>query len=345
MERKKKNLDWANLGFGYMKTNGNIRYYFKDGKWSEGQISEDENVSIHIAATALHYGQECFEGLKVKEAKDGRVLCFRVDENAKRMIKSAKKIYMEPPPQELFIESIFKVVDHNWEFIPPYGYGASLYVRPILLGLSPRIGVTPSTEYLYMVMVTPVGPYFKTGFKPIKLLVVEDVDRAAPLGVGDAKVGGNYAAGLRGTFIAKNKGYTECLYLDAKEKKYIDESGPANFFAITKDGTYVTPRSTSILPSITNMSLRQIAADLGWKVEERPIHIDELETFEEVGCCGTAAVITAVESIDYRGKRFVFIKDGKPGPKCTQLYEILSGIQTGDREDPYGWIKEIPITK
>lgn len=342
MERA--NLDWTNLEFSYIKTDYHLEYYFKDGKWSEAQIKKSDKIELHMAATALHYGQQCFEGLKAFERADGKISIFRVNENAKRMKRSAEKIKMEPFPEDKFIEAVFKVVQLNRRFIPPYGSGASLYVRPLLLGTSGIVGVKPSYEYLFLIFVTPVGPYFKGGLKPIRLLVEEEIDRAAPLGVGDVKVGGNYAAGMRATIKAKSLGYNEVLYLDAKHKKYIDESGPANFFGITKDNKYVTPASSSILPSITNKSLRVIAEkELGMTVEQRPVDVQEIFDFEEAGCCGTAAVITPVKSITYRDREVVYLKDEDVGPTCKKLYDTLTGIQLGTVEDKYSWNFEVPM--
>ncbi len=342
MERAK--LDWANLSFQYVKTDYHLEYHFKDGKWSEAKIVESDTIELHIAATALHYGQQCFEGLKAFERADGRISVFRVDENAKRMKRSAEKILMEPFPEDKFIEAVFKVVQLNRRFIPPYGSGASLYVRPLLLGTSGIVGVKPSEEYVFLIFVTPVGPYFKGGLKPIRLLVEEEIDRAAPLGVGDVKVGGNYAAGLRASHKAKALGFNEVLYLDAKHKKYIDESGPANFFGITKDNKYVTPASTSILPSITNMSLRVLAQnELGLTVEQRPIDVEEIFDFKEAGCCGTAAVITPVKSIKYRDREVTYLQGDEIGPVCQKLYDTLTGIQLGTVEDKYGWNFEVPM--
>ncbi len=342
MERA--NLDWSNLEFQYVKTDYHLEYYFKDGKWSDARIVESDKIELHIAATALHYGQQCFEGLKAFEQVDGKITVFRPDENAQRMENSAKKILMEPFPKDKFLEAVFKVVQLNKRFIPPYGTGASLYIRPLLLGTSGIVGVKPSYEYVFLIFVTPVGPYFKGGLRPIRLLVEEEIDRAAPLGVGDVKVGGNYAAGLRASKKAKSLGYNEVLYLDAKHKKYIDESGPANFFGITADNKYVTPASSSILPSITNKSLRVIAEkELGMKVEQRPIDVEEIFGFKEAGCCGTAAVITPVKSITYRDREAVYLKDDEVGPVCRDLYDRLTGIQLGKREDPYGWNVEVPM--
>lgn len=341
---KEVNMDWPNLDFGYHRTKVNIRYTWKDGEWDAGRLTESESIGMHIAATCFHYGQALFEGLKVFSSKDGRALIFRVEENARRMIRGAEKLLMQPVPEKLFIEAVYKVVQANQEYIPPHGTGASLYIRPVLLGTGPQIGVKPAEEYVFMVLVTPVGPYFKTGFKPVKLIVEEEVDRAAPLGVGDVKAAGNYAAGMRASKKAKSAGYTEVLYLDAREKRYIDESGPANFFAITRNNEYVTPKSASILPSITNMSLMQLARDLGLEVQNRPVDIGELENFAEAGCCGTAAVITPVASITHNEKEYLFHDQGRtPGPWCVRLYETLTAIQQADQEDPYGWVREIPL--
>ncbi|HRX85048.1 MAG TPA: branched-chain amino acid aminotransferase [Phycisphaerae bacterium] len=339
---KKANLDWAHLSFGYTKTDCNIRYTFRDGRWDKGVLSADETLPIHIAATCLHYGQECFEGLKAFETKAGDVVVFRVEENARRMARSARKILMEPPPEELFIEAVERVVDANRRFVPPHGTGAALYIRPLLIGTGAEVGVKPASEYMLLIFVTPVGPYFKTGFKPVDLIVEEQVDRTAPLGVGDVKVGGNYAASLRAGMAAKKKGFADCIYLDAKHKRYIDESGPANFFAITQDDRYVTPESHTILPSITNMSLIELAREMGLNPERRPVEIDEIFSFKEVGCCGTAAVITPVGSITWRDRKQVYCPDGVAGPRCTALYERLREIQTGDLPDEHGWLRRIP---
>lgn len=342
---KKADLDWPNLTFGYRTTNKNIRYTWKNGNWDEGVLTADEHISLHVAATCLHYGQEAFEGLKVFEQKNGDVVAFRIDENAKRLERSCRKLHMEPVPQEMFIDAVDRVVNENREFVPPYGTGASLYVRPIVLGSGPQIGVKPADEYIFMVFVTPVGPYFKTGFKPVTLVVETEFDRAAPNGVGDVKVGGNYAAGMRASAKAKNLGFTEVLYLDAKEKRYIDESGPANFLAITSDGRYVTPHSSSILPSITNMSLFTLAEELGLRPERRPIDVEEIFDFAEAGCCGTAAVITPIGSIAYGEREIVYAKDGQPGPICTKLYNKLTAIQLGEEPDTHDWIYVIPEPK
>ncbi len=332
------NIDWKNLTFGYTKTNFNVRTYFRNGKWGPMELSSDEYIPLHMAATALHYGQEAFEGLKAFMGKDGKVRVFRWEENAKRMANSANGILMAEVPEDLFKKAMIKVIKHNKEFIPPYGTGSSLYLRPMLIGSGPQVGVKPANEYLFLVFVTPVGPYFKEGFNPVRVQIARDFDRAAPLGTGHLKVGGNYAASLKAGVRAHDEGFASALFLDSKEKKYIDEAGPANFFGI-RDGKYITPDSGSILPSITNMSLRQIAEDLGLVVERRHVAFDELGTFDEVGACGTAAVITPIKQIVDRitGQEFNYCKDGKAGPISTKLYETLQGIQNGDLEDIHGW--------
>ena len=340
MERA--DLDFGRLPFGYLKTDTNIRYTWRDGEWDAGVLTSDETIPIHIAATCLHYGQECFEGLKAYEQKNGDVVVFRVEENAARIRRSCEKIFMAVPPEEMFIEAVFRIVNANRRFVPPYGEGAALYIRPLVIGTGPQVGVKPAEEYMFVIFVTPVGPYFKTGFKPVDLIVEEEYDRAAPDGVGDVKVGGNYAAGLRASLRAKERGFTEVLYLDAKEKCYIDESGPANFFGVTKDGQYVTPESHTILPSITNKSLVTIAGDLGMNPERRPVHIEEIFGFVDAGCCGTAAVITPVGSITWRDRKVEYVTGDVPGEHCTRLYKRLTGIQLGEVEDEYGWIRKVP---
>jgi branched-chain amino acid aminotransferase len=332
-------LDWKNLPFGYVKTDYNIRCTYKDGKWGEIEVSDSEYLPIHIAATALHYGQEAFEGMKAYRGKDNKIRLFRWEENAKRMQRSAEGVLMAQVPSELFLQAIVKAVKLNEKFVPPYGTGASLYIRPTLFGIGAEVGVRPGKEYMFLVFVTPVGPYFKEGFNPVKIAIVRDSDRAAPLGTGTFKVGGNYAASLRGTIKSQKAGYGAPMYLDCCEKKYIDEIGAANFFGI-KNNTYITPKSSSILASITNMSLVTLAENMGLKVERRPVPVEELETFEEVGACGTAAIISPIGEINdlEAGKTYKFCKDGKPGPISKKLYDTLVGIQYGDVEDKYGWI-------
>ena len=337
-----KELDWSNLTFGYMKTNYNVRCTYKDGKWGEIEVTDSERVDLHMAATCLHYGQEIFEGLKAFRGKDGKIRIFRLEENAKRIRRSADGVLMAPIPEDLFCEMVKKVVKLNEDFIPPYGSGSSLYIRPLELGTSAQVGVRPATEYLFLIFVTPVGPYFKEGFKPTKVAIYRQFDRAAPCGTGRWKVGGNYAASLTAGALAKEGGYSAVLYLDPKEKKYIDECGPANFFAV-KGNTYITPKSGSILPSITNMSLQQIAKDLGMEVECRPILLEELEEMDEAAECGTAAVaapISQVDDID-NGKSYIMSKDGNPGPWTTKLYNTLRAIKLGDEPDVHNWVTVI----
>lgn len=334
-----ENLNWSELGFGYVKTDYNIRCYYKDGQWGELEVCSSEILNIHMAATCLHYGQESFEGLKAFRGKDGKIRVFRMDENAKRMQSSSRGIKMAELPVEKFEEAVRKVVKLNERFVPPYESGAALYIRPLMLGLGHQVGVKPASEYVFVLFVTPVGPYFKGGFQPSKVCVLREYDRAAPYGTGTIKVGGNYAASLVAGEIAHSKGYAAVLYLDPKEKKYLDECGPANFFGV-RGNSYITPKSHSILPSITNKSLMQLAEDLGMKVERRPVPEEELTTFEEAGACGTAAVISPIERIDdvENGKSYVIAKDGKPGPVCTLLYNKLRGIQYGDEPDTHGWV-------
>ena len=289
-------IDWANLSFGYRRTDYNIRCYYRNGEWGRLEICSSETLNIHMAATCLHYGQEAFEGLKAFRGKDGKIRIFRCDMNAKRMIRSAEYISMKAPSEKLFMDAVLSAVKLNERFVPPYGTGASLYIRPLLIGSGPQVGVKPADEYTFVVFVTPVGPYFKEGFKPVDVVIDRDHDRAAPRGTGHIKVGGNYAASLVSGKLAHDLGYSAVLYLDAAEKKYIDECGPANFFGI-RNNTYITPESHSILPSITNDSIRILAHDMGMQVECRQVPYEELATFEEAGECGTAAVITPIDKI------------------------------------------------
>ncbi len=314
-------LDWANLSFGYIPTDYNVRCRYRDGKWGEIEVSSSDTINMHMAATALHYGQEIFEGLKAFRGADGKVRIFRIE-----------------VPVDLFKKMVIKAVELNARFIPPYGSGASLYIRPIELGMSAQIGVHPSSEYLFMVMVTPVGPYFKEGFKPTNICIMREFDRVAPKGTGRWKVGGNYAASLEAGERAHELGYSAVLYLDPREKKYIDECGPANFFAI-KQGRYITPASESILPSVTNRSLMQLARDMGITVEERHIPLEELAEIDEAGACGTAAVaspVAEIHDID-TGVKYIVAKDHQPGPITTRLYEKLRAVQLGEEPDTHGW--------
>ena len=334
-----KDIDWKNLSFGYMKTDYNVRCYYRDGKWGELEVTSSEEIPIHMAATCLHYGQEGFEGLKAFRGKDGKVRVFRMDENAKRLASTSHGIMMAEFPLELFRAAVEKVIRLNQDYIPPYGTGASLYLRPLLIGTGAQVGVKPATEYLFVIFVTPVGPYFKGGFTANPYVITRKYDRSAPLGTGVYKVGGNYAASMRAHTEACHGGEYACeFYLDAKEKHSIDEAGAANFFGI-KNNTYIPPQSTSILPSITNKSLMQLAEHLGMKTERRPIPIEELETFEEAGACGTAAVISPIQRIDdpENNKSYVISKDGQPGPWCKKLYTALQQIQYGEAEDVFGW--------
>lgn len=334
-----ENLDWSNLSFGYMKTDFNVRCLYKDGAWGDLELHTDEYLNLHMAATCLHYGQEAFEGLKAFRGKDGKVRIFRLEENAARLQSSCDGIMMARFPLEKFKEAVLLAVRKNERFVPPYESGASLYIRPVLFGTSAQVGVKPASEYMLIIFVTPVGPYFKGGFQTTPFVIMREYDRAAPLGTGIYKVGGNYAASLVAGERAHKEGYSAVFYLDAKEKKYIDECGAANFFGI-KNNTYITPKSTSILPSITNKSLMQLAEDLGMTVERRHIPVEELATFEEAGACGTAAVISPIQRIDDfdTKKSYVFSPDGKPGKVCEKLYNKLRAIQYGDEPDTHGWV-------
>ncbi|MCL1868399.1 MAG: branched-chain amino acid aminotransferase [Paludibacter sp.] len=338
-----KSMDWANLTFGYKKAGPNVRCKYENGKWGALTFSDSDNVTISIAATCLHYGQEAFEGLKAFRGKDGRIRIFRMKDNAERMMLSCRGIRMAEMPVELFCEAVTKVVEANKDFVPPYGYGASLYIRPLIFGTTPRVGVSPASEFEFIVFAMPVGLYFKGDKETTPFMLTRKYDRAAPLGTGTYKVGGNYAAGMVAGAEAHDMGYSAVFYLDAREKKYIDECGAANFFAI-KNNTYITPESTSILNSITNRSLQTIAEKiLGMKVEKRKVPVEELATFEEAGACGTAAIISPVERIDDvdKGVSYVFSKDGKAGPVYKKLLHHLQAIQNGDEEDHFGWITYI----
>ena len=337
---EKPAIDWANIGFGYIPTDYNVRCTYRNGAWGEIEVSSSELIPMHMAATCLHYGQEAFEGLKAYRCPDGKVRVFRPDENAARLQSTCRGIMMPEISTERFIEMVEKVVRLNERFIPPYESGATLYIRPLLVGTSAQVGVHPSQEYLFIIFVTPVGPYFKGGFASNPYVIIRDYDRSAPLGTGIYKVGGNYAASLKANHIAHEKGYACEFYLDAKEKKYMDECGAANFFGI-KENTYVTPESTSILPSITNKSLMQVARDLGLKVERRPIPEEELATFEEAGACGTAAVISPISYIDDldTGARYDF--GNEPGPISKRLFTTLRNIQYGIEPDIHGWTRVV----
>ena len=332
------NLDWNSLGFGYLDTDYNVRCYYKDGKWSSLEVADKKTLDLHMAATCLHYGQECFEGLKAFRGKDGKIRIFRLQAGAERLQSSCRGILMPEVPVELFKEAVKLCVKKNERFVPPYESEASLYIRPLVIGTSSQVGVKPSKEYMFVVFVMPVGPYFKEGMVPTPMVIMRGYDRAAPLGTGKYKVGGNYAASLVSGELAHEGGYSAAIYLDAKEKKYIDECGPANFFGI-RDNTYITPKSESILPSITNRSLQALAERMGLKVECRPVPEDELATFEEAAACGTAAVISPISRIDdpVRGVSYTYTTDGTVGPWCKKLYNELCAIRKGEAPDTFGW--------
>lgn len=330
-------IDWQSLGFQYMETNAHVRHVWRNGSWDEGELVAEPYLNLHIAATALHYGQAVFEGLKAFACKDGEVRLFRPDENAARMAESARRLCMAAPSQEMFMDACRRAVEANREFVPPYGTGGSLYVRPLLIGSGPKIGVDPSDEYIFLVLVTPVGAYYKGGLTPVRAIVLDNYDRAAPQGVGNAKVAGNYAASLEPHHVAREKGFPVELYLDAREHRYVEEFGTSNFIAIARDGTYVSAQSSSILASITNKGLQQVAADLGHRVEVRPVEFGELESFAEIAACGTAVVITPVNEI-VRGDQILRVgpREGC-GPVFESIYNRYRAIQVGEAPDPYGW--------
>lgn len=331
-----ENVDWSALGFSYYKTDFNVRYTFVDGKWSEMEVTDDEYIKMHMSAYCLHYGIELFEGLKAFRGVDGKVRLFRVEENAKRLRASAERLCLPVPSIEMIVDACVEVVKRNERFIPPYGTGASLYLRPVMFGTTAGLGVKPSQDALLIVYCSPVGAYFKEGIKPISVVIDRGQDRAAPRGTGDVKVGGNYAASLLSGERAHRLGYSNVVYLDAAEHKYIEECGAANFFGI-KNGKYITPKSPSVLPSITNKSLRQLAADMGLAVEERHIPVEELDTFEECGACGTAAVISPIGKIFDLQTEKKYDYGTQVGATCMKLYTQLQDIQYGRAEDKYGW--------
>ena len=311
------------------------------GKWDDGNLIEDNMLTISEASTALHYGQQCFEGLKAYRTKSGKIQLFRPDENAKRMNNSLSKLLMPEIPVDKFIDACKQVVKANEHFVPPYGTGGTLYLRPFVIGVGDNIGVKPATEYIFVVFCLPVGNYFKGGMTPCNFMIA-DYDRAAPHGTGANKVGGNYAASLQPHKVAVDRGFADCIYLDPATRKNIDEVGAANFFGITRNNEFVTPKSSSILPSITKYSLMHIAEHyLGMKVYERDVPIDNLDVFKEAGACGTAAVITPIGGIEYNGHLHVFYSETEVGPVIKELYRILCGIQFGDIEGPEGWIFEV----
>lgn len=335
---EKVNLDWNNLGFSYLKTDFRYVSRFKDGKWDDGALVEDNRLYIEECATALHYGQQSFEGLKAYTAKDGKVQLFRPDQNAKRMNDSCDRLLMPHVPIEKFIDACIQVVKANLKWVPPYGSGATLYLRPMLIGVGENIGVRPAPEYIFAVFCMPVGAYFKGGMSPVNFITSE-FDRAAPHGTGAAKVGGNYAGSLYPHKVAVEQGFADCIYLDPATHTKIEEVGAANFFGITKDNKFVTPKSPSILPSITKYSLMHLAKEyLGMEVEERDVFIDNIDEFSEAGACGTAAVISPIGGISHAGKLHVFFSETEVGPVTRKLYETLTGIQFGEVKAPEGWL-------
>lgn len=339
---EKKNIDWANLGFSYQQTDKRYVANYKDGAWDEGGLIEDPMITMSECACVLQYAQTCFEGLKAYTAKDGHIVCFRPDLNAERMANTAKRLEMPVFPEDRFVDAVVETVRANEGYVPPYGSGATLYIRPYMFGIGPVIGVAPATEYQFRVFCTPVGPYFKGGAKPITIRV-SDFDRAAPNGTGHIKAGLNYAMSLHAIVDAHEKGYSENLYLDPRTRTKVEETGGANFIFVTKDGKVVTPKSNSILPSITRRSLVSIARDhLGMEVEEREVYLDELKDFAECGLCGTAAVISPVGKIVDHGKEICFPSGMEQMGEVTQkLYDTLTGMQMGSIEAPEGWIKVI----
>ncbi|MGN0387400.1 MAG: branched-chain amino acid aminotransferase [Suilimivivens sp.] len=339
---EKKNIDWANLGFGYIQTDYRYVSNYKNGAWDDGVLTEDANVVINECAGVLQYAQTVFEGLKAYTTSDGRIVTFRPDLNAERLEQSASRLEMPVFPKDRFVEAVKKVVKANEAYVPPFGSGATLYIRPYMFGSNPVIGVKPADEYQFRILTTPVGPYFKGGAKPLTIRV-SDFDRAAPHGTGHIKAGLNYAMSLHAIVDAHKQGYDENMYLDAATRTKVEETGGANFLFVTKDGKVVTPKSDSILPSITRRSLIYVAKEyLGLEAEEREIYLDELKDFAECGLCGTAAVISPVGKIVDHGKEICFPNGmNEMGPVTKKLYETLTGIQMGTIKAPEGWIVEI----
>ena len=334
-------LDWKNLGFSYIKTDYRFIARWKDGKWDSGELTTDSTLHIHEGSTALHYGQQCFEGLKAYRCKDGSINLFRPDQNAKRMQNTCDRLLMPQVPTELFIRACKEVVKANDRWVAPYGTGATLYLRPFVIGVGENIGVRPAPEYIFCVFCCPVGAYFKGGIKPSNFLVT-DYDRAAPHGTGGVKVGGNYAASLLPHELAAERKFADAIYLDPKTHTKIEEVGAANFFGITHDNKFITPLSPSILPSITKYSLLYLAKErLGMETIEGDVYINELDQFAEAGACGTAAVISPIGGIQYGDDFHVFYSETEVGPITKRLYDELTGIQLGDVEAPEGWIVKV----
>lgn len=339
---EKKNIDWANLGFGYIHTDYRFVSNFKNGAWEEGVLTEDANVVISECAGVLQYAQTIFEGMKAYTTADGRIVTFRPDLNGERMEQSAARLEMPVFPKDKFVAAVLKTIKANEAYVPPYGSGATLYVRPYMFGSSPVIGVKPAEEYQFRVFTTPVGPYFKGGVKPITIRI-SDFDRAAPNGTGHIKAGLNYAMSLHAIVDAHNQGFDENMYLDAGTRTKVEETGGANFLFVTQEGKVVTPKSNSILPSITRRSLMQVAREyLGLETEEREVHVEELESFAECGLCGTAAVISPVGKVVDHGKEICFASGmTEMGPVTKKLYDTLTGIQMGTIKAPEGWVVEV----
>lgn len=339
---EKKNIDWSNIGFGYQKTDKRYVSNYVDGAWDDGELISDDTITMSECASVLQYAQTCFEGLKAYTTEDGRIVTFRPDLNAQRMYDTAKRLEMPSFPVDRFVEAVDEVVKANAAYVPPYGSGATLYIRPYMFGISPVIGVRPADDYQFRVFSTPVGPYFKGGVKPLTIKI-SDFDRAAPNGTGHVKAGLNYAMSLHAIVTAHEEGYDENMYLDAKTRTKVEETGGANFLFVTKDNKVVTPKSNSILPSITRRSLMHVAKEyLGLEVEEREVYLDELGDFTECGLCGTAAVISPVGKIVDHGKE-ICLPSGMTdmGETTKKLYDTLTGIQMGKIEAPEGWIREI----
>jgi len=346
MQTEKKALDWANLGFQYQRTESRFSANWLDGAWNEGRLVDSDQISVHEGAPALHYAQQCFEGMKAQTAADGRVLLFRPDLNSERMNLAAGRLLMPEVPQALFMRGVEEAVRANYAWIPPYGSGASLYIRPMLIGVGENLGLKPAREFEFRVFVSPVGPYYKQAGLSLISLAVSEVDRAAPRGTGSFKVGANYAGGLLATKLAQEIGANEALYLDSSEGRYIDEAGSANILIATKDGVLLTPKSEAILPSITRRSIMTLAADqMGMQTEARPIDLRaEFATFQEAAACGTAAVLSPIGKIWFDGKWNVVGDSSETvGPTMQKVYDLLLGIQKGELEDSHDWCHEVSL--
>ncbi|MCW0949936.1 MULTISPECIES: branched-chain amino acid aminotransferase [Streptococcus] len=336
------NLDWENLGFSYMKLPYRYLAYYKNGQWEKGELTEDATLHMSESSPCLHYGQQAFEGMKAYRTKDGSVQLFRPDQNAKRLQRTSDRLLMPQVPTDMFVDAVKQVVRANEEYVPPYGTGGTLYIRPLLLGVGDIIGVKPADEYIFTVFAMPVGNYFKGGLIPTNFIVSDKYDRAAPYGTGAAKVGGNYAASLLPGQMAHERKFSDVIYLDPATHTKIEEVGSANFFGITKDNEFVTPYSPSILPSITKYSLLYLAEHrLGLKAIEGGVPIDDLDRFAEAGACGTAAVISPIGGIQHGDDFHVFYSETEVGPVTRKLYNELTGIQFGDVEAPEGWIVKV----